>query len=284
MPSWPEGLSGFEPAVKSPSTIPENALYFVFDGQEIYQQFDASGSWIPLARLDPLMSEIPSDINNTSHYLGEWHGVACYALSAVLPKDKRAGLRSLFGKVEHHLFSLAGRALQVLDWYRTHKFCGRCGAKAEVHQSDRAMICAHCCVHSYPRLSPSIITLVHDEGRVLLARNHNFPKDMYSTLAGFVEPGESIEETVAREVREEVGVEVSDLEYIGSQPWPFPNSLMLGFFARYESGDIVLQEDEIADAQWFDCDALPTIPGPVAISRWLIDRYLHRRGISHVDH
>jgi NAD+ diphosphatase len=107
---------------------------------------------------------------------------------------------------------------------------------------------------------------------------------MYSTLAGFVEPGESIEETVAREVREEVGVEVSDLEYIGSQPWPFPNSLMLGFFARYKSGDIVLQEDEIADAQWFDCDALPTIPGPVAISRWLIDRYLHRRGISHVDH
>lgn len=281
MPSWPEVFSGFEPAVKSPSTIPANAVYFVFDGQEIYQQFDDSGNWRPVAMTDPLMSELSDDTKNASHYLGEWHGVACYTLSTDLPKGEKAGLRSLFGKAEHHLFSLAGRALQVLDWYRTHKFCGRCGAEAKLHQSDRAMICADCGVHSYPRLSPSIITLVHDEDRVLLARNHNFPAGMYSTLAGFVEPGESIEETVAREVKEEVGVVVSDLEYLGSQPWPFPNSLMLGFFARYESGDIVLQEDEIADAQWFDCDALPNIPGPVAISRWLIDRYLHRRGISH---
>ena len=101
---------------------------------------------------------------------------------------------------------------------------------------------------------------------------------MYSTLAGFVEPGESIEETVHREVFEEVGVKIKNLEYLGSQPWPFPNSLMLGFLAEYDSGDIVLQEEEIEDAQWFSCDDLPMIPGKAAISRWIIDTYLDRLG------
>tara|TARA_B100001971_G_C18048398_1_gene461458 strand:- start:398 stop:763 length:366 start_codon:yes stop_codon:yes gene_type:complete len=121
---------------------------------------------------------------------------------------------------------------------------------------------------------------VHRGAEVLLARNHNFPEGMYSTLAGFVDPGESIEETVLREVREEVGLKVGNLEYLGSQPWPFPNSLMLGFHAEYDSGDIVLQEDEIADAQWFALDNLPAIPGKMAISRWLIDDYLHRNGVT----
>jgi NAD+ diphosphatase len=114
---------------------------------------------------------------------------------------------------------------------------------------------------------------------VLLARGQRFPEGMYSTLAGFVEPGESIEETLIREVKEEVGVSVKNLEYHGSQPWPFPNSLMLGFHAEYDSGEIVLQEEEIADAQWFDCAQLPAIPGKVAISRWLIDAYLTRLGL-----
>lgn len=136
------------------------------------------------------------------------------------------------------------------------------------------MICEDCGIHAYPRLSPSIIVLIHQGDKVLLARNHRFPEGMYSTLAGFVEPGESIEETLVREVKEEVGVNVHNLVYQGSQSWPFPNSLMLGFHAEYESGDIVLQEDEIADAKWFDCHALPNIPGSVAISRWLIDAYL----------
>ena len=136
------------------------------------------------------------------------------------------------------------------------------------------MICDECGIHAYPRLSPSIIVLIHKGQQVLLARNHRFPEGMYSTLAGFVEPGESIEETLVREVKEEVGVNVHKLQYLGSQSWPFPNSLMLGFHAEYESGDIELQEEEIADAQWFDCSALPNLPGGVAISRWLIDAYL----------
>ena len=120
---------------------------------------------------------------------------------------------------------------------------------------------------------------MHKGDEVLLGRNHMFPEGLFSTLAGFVEPGESIEETVIREVKEEVGVNVNNLSYRGSQPWPFPNSLMLGFHAEYQSGDIVLQEDEIAEADWFPCTDLPLIPGKFAISRWLIDEYLSQRGI-----
>lgn len=136
------------------------------------------------------------------------------------------------------------------------------------------MICDDCGIHAYPRLSPSIIVLIHKDDSVLLARNQRFPEGMFSTLAGFVEPGESIEETLIREVKEEVGVDVGNLQYLGSQSWPFPNSLMLGFHAEYESGDIVLQEEEIADARWFHHSELPDIPGSVAISRWLIDAWL----------
>ena len=121
--------------------------------------------------------------------------------------------------------------------------------------------------------------LVHRGDEVLLGRNYMFPEGLFSTLAGFVEPGESIEETVIREVKEEVGVNVSNLSYRGSQPWPFPNSLMLGFHAEYQSGDIALQEDEIAEADWFNLTDLPLIPGKFSISRWLIDEYLSQRGI-----
>ncbi len=214
-----------------------------------------------------------------NHFLGSYGATACYAVEVDQGEDF-ANLRSLFGKADNFLFSLAGRAVQVLDWYRTHQYCGACGSKTVEHEKDRATHCESCREFFYPRLSPSIITLVHRGEDLLLARNHRFPEGMYSTLAGFVEPGESIETTLRREVKEEVGVTVGSLEYLGSQPWPFPNSLMLGFFAEYESGDFVLQEDEISDAQWFHYTDLPSIPGKVAISRWIIDTYLGRLGVD----
>lgn len=136
------------------------------------------------------------------------------------------------------------------------------------------MTCQDCRVINYPRLSPSIIVLVTRGDEMLLARNANWPTNMYSTLAGFVEPGESIEQTVHREVMEEVGLRVRNLRYFGSQSWPFPNSLMLGFHAEYEGGDIVCQPDEIADAQWFSKDTLPQTPPKTAISGWLIDEFI----------
>jgi NAD+ diphosphatase len=175
------------------------------------------------------------------------------------------------------VFYLAGRAQQVIDWHRSHRFCGRCGTENEEHANDRAKQCPSCGLISYPRLSPSIIVLVTRGDEMLLARNAQWPTNMYSTLAGFVEPGESIEQTVHREVLEEVGLRVERLRYLGSQSWPFPNSLMLGFHAEYAGGEIVCQEDEIADARWFSADDLPNIPPKTAISRWLIDDFINSR-------
>ena len=143
------------------------------------------------------------------------------------------------------------------------------------HAQDRAKHCASCGLINYPRLSPSIIVLVTRGDEMLLARNAAWPNGMYSTLAGFVEPGESIEQTVHREVFEEVGLRLGKLKYFGSQSWPFPNSLMLGFHAEYESGDIVCQEGEIADAQWFKPESLPQIPPKTAISGWLIEEFVN---------
>ena len=273
---WPEPAADFVSEVIAPEAY-QTGCYFVFKGSDILLRFDTAGQWQPMGHAEA------AQFNGTAskvHYMGRMADMPCFAVeTAGLEGETFGGLRSLFGHTDNLTFSLAGRAAQIVDWYRSHQFCGRCGLAAIEHSQDRAMICEVCKIHSYPRLSPSIIVLIHRQGEVLLARNQRFPQGMYSTLAGFVEPGESIEETLIREVKEEVGVNVTNLEYHGSQPWPFPNSLMLGFHAEYESGDIVLQEEEIADAQWFDCQQLPMIPGKVAISRWLIDAYLTRLGI-----
>lgn len=269
---WPEPNTEFVPGVSQPDHTDHEIRYFVFCGQDILQAFDAAGNWQPV-------EERPTDHLVSEHYLGTYGSTHCYVVE-VTEGGLFANLRSLFGKTDNFMFSLAGRATQVLDWYRTHQFCGSCGAKTTEHEVDRATYCGDCRETFYPRLSPSIITLVHRGEELLLARNHRFPEGMYSTLAGFVEPGESIENTLRREVKEEVGVSVGDLEYLGSQPWPFPNSLMLGFLAEYDAGDFVLQEEEISDAQWFHYTELPAIPGKVAISRWIIDTYLSRLGVD----
>lgn len=142
------------------------------------------------------------------------------------------------------------------------------------------MHCAQCEVHHYPRLSPSMIVLVAREDELLLARSPRFVSGVYSTLAGFVEPGESVEQCVSREVHEEVGVAVANVRYVGSQGWPFPHSLMLGFHADFAGGEIVMQAEEIEDAGWFHIDALPPLPAPRSIARYLIDLYVaQRRGL-----
>jgi NAD+ diphosphatase len=217
---------------------------------------------------------------HSEHYLGRFRGRCIYAVEAKggIPEGySAAGLRDWLGRVEPSVFYLAGRAQQVLDWHRSHRFCGRCGEEMEDHPNDRAKTCPSCHLISYPRLSPSIIVLVTRGEEMLLARNAQWPTNMYSTLAGFVEPGESIEQTVHREVLEEVGLKVGNLRYLGSQSWPFPNSLMLGFHAEYDGGDIVCQEEEIADARWFKADDLPNIPPKTAISRWLIDDFINQQ-------
>ncbi len=180
-------------------------------------------------------------------------------------------LRSLYGELPENLFAIAARAVQIVEWDRTHQYCGHCATPTIQLPTERAKRCPKCKLRQYPRLSPAVIMLVHKGSEILLARAPRFPGGMYSVLAGFVEPGESLEETVEREVREEVGIEIKNVRYFGSQPWPFPNSLMVGFIAEYASGTLVLEPTEIEAADWFAKDNLPPVPDKLSIARKLID-------------
>jgi NAD+ diphosphatase len=184
------------------------------------------------------------------------------------------GLRSLVEAFDEETFGVAGRASHVLDWWTTSRFCGRCGSRAERVGGEWCMRCPSCALTMYPRIAPAVIVLVRRGDEALLARNARFPLPFYSTLAGFSDIGETLEETLAREVFEEVGVRVKGLRYFGSQPWPFPHSLMLAFNAEWESGDIAVDNKEIADAGWYRADALPLVPPRASIARKLIDAWV----------
>jgi len=187
------------------------------------------------------------------------------------------GLRGLWGGLDEEAWKLAGRAVQLVEWDRNHRFCGRCATPTQRQTGELSRVCPHCGLHHFPRISPAVIVRIERGDQVLLARSPHFAPGVYSALAGFVEPGESLEETVLREVREEVGVTVTNLRYFGSQPWPFPNSLMVGFVADYESGELTPQPGEIEDAGWFTVDSLPGLPSRLSIARALIDEFIARR-------
>jgi len=209
-------------------------------------------------------------------YLGRLGGMQCWA--AELPRDAAApggmawsGLRPLYSVLDDAHFALAGRALQLVAWDRTHQFCGRCGTRTEAKAEERARVCPACKLSAYPRVAPAIMALIKRSQEILLARSPHFPPGMYSALAGFVEPGESLEQCLAREVREEVGVQVGNVRYFASQPWPFPHSLMVAFVCDWRGGEIAPQAGEIEDAKWFNVLHLPKLPSRISIARRLID-------------
>jgi NAD+ diphosphatase len=220
----------------------------------------------------------PSQLGLTvqrSVFLGSLHGEPSFA--AEVKADSPApdgmvweGLRALFMRYDDPLIAAAGRAVQLIDWDRDHQFCGRCGTPTLSHEHERGRECPSCGLVAYPRISPAMMALVKRGRQLLLARAPRFPEGMFSALAGFVEVGESVEDTLIREVREEVGVEVTNLRYFGSQSWPFPNSLMIAFVCDYGGGDIALEEGEIAEAAWFDVEVLPKIPPRISIAGRLI--------------
>ena len=182
-----------------------------------------------------------------------------------------ASLRQLVGRLDKPSWMLASRALQVLSWQKSNQFCGQCGVQMIENSTELQRKCPACGYFCYPQIAPAVIMAVHDTNRILLGRSAHFSPGIYSTLAGFVEAGETLEEAVQREVWEEVHVMVEDIRYIGSQPWPFPHSLMLGFTARYLRGELSLSGSELEDAKWFPLDALPPLPAPGTIARQLID-------------
>ncbi len=266
-------MSGpFTPSIEPPSALDAPALWFAFQGNQILIRREADRAHIPHVAhprelgLEPMREQ----------YLGALAEVHCFACE--LPADAPppegmvwSGLRGLFGLVDDATFALAGRAIQVMDWDRSHLYCGRCGTPTVIKAGERARQCPSCGQTHYPRIAPAVMALVRDGDRLLLARSPHFPPGMHSALAGFVEAGESLEQCLHREVKEEVGVEVTNLRYFSSQPWPFPHSLMIAFNCDYAGGEITPEPGEIEAASWFGVDRLPVLPNRINIARRLID-------------
>jgi NAD+ diphosphatase len=206
--------------------------------------------------------------------IGEWRGLPCWAAEVAelpaSPGGEWLSLRAAFAHLGMEGFALAGRGFQLLDWQRHHRYCGACATPTERLSGEFGMRCPVCELVAYPRISPAVMVVVKRDGRLLLARSARFSAGIYGALAGFVEPGETVEQCAAREVREEVGIEIANLRYFGSQPWPFPNSLMLAFVADYAGGDLRPDGQEIEAADWFAPDALPALPMPMSIAHQLI--------------
>ena len=186
-------------------------------------------------------------------------------------------LRNLLGRIPDSLFTICSRSIQLSDWKKNNQFCGICGSKMTNHETERAMFCECNNLMIYPRISPCVIVLVTKGEDLLLAHNKNFPGTFYSTLAGFIEAGESAESAIHREIYEEVKVTVKNIEYFGSQSWPFPSQLMLGYHAEYSDGDIKPDGVEIDKADWFNYKQLPQVPtGNISISGQLIESYIRK--------
>jgi len=277
--------NAFFSAVRSSSGSGDPAYWFIFRDFRLLVQNEDNETRVPRIKnlsdlgITPLRHQYLGFLDLPS---GPQH---CY--SAEVPESSIApdgmaylSLRRLFTKLDESMLALAGRAVQIVEWDRTHQFCGRCGIPVQHIPYERAKKCPQCGLTSYPRLSPAVIVSIERTGQngneLLLAHNRRHPAGFYSVLAGFVEPGETLEECVKREIREEVGIEVKNVRYFGSQPWPFPNSLMIAFTAEYAGGEIDLEEEEIEDAGWYMANALPSVPPPISIARQLIDTFIEK--------
>jgi NAD+ diphosphatase len=262
----------FKPDFTLPATEPARSLWFVFHEGRLLIKAGDGGQLIPHSRDLAKFDIFPI----RKQYLGTLDNLPCYAAELAHNRIVSDGfafedLRRLFGRLDEELIWVAGRANQLVDWNQSHQFCGRCGHATEDKHNERAKICPQCNLINYPRVSPAIIVAVIKDNQILLGSNRRFKNSFYSVLAGFAEPGESLEECVAREVNEEVGIVVKNIRYFGSQPWPFPNSLMVGFIADYAGGRINVDKSEIIEAAWYSARNLPPIPPKISIARQLID-------------
>ena len=274
-------MDGFVPAVEPPPEAGESeGWWFAFRQGDLLLVEGEAGDLLPLRTEDPAAAGLAVV---RRQYLGTIGGAPTW--SAELDADAQPppgatflGLRALFGRLPETLYAVAGRAAQIVAWERDHRFCGRCGTATEHAPGERARRCPACGLMAYPRVSPAVIVLIEKDDRILLARGHQFPSGRFGIVAGFVEAGESLEEAVAREVAEEVGLRLRDVRYWGSQPWPFPHNLMLGFRADWAAGEIEIAPSELAEAGWYGLNDLPNIPPKLSIARRLIDDWAARQG------
>ena len=269
----------FKPLVLFPAENNTSHIWFIFKNNKLllkklennilsYTKFsDIENFYNKLERKYPIGS-----LGNTTFFCGE------ITSSVSLPEDLiEIGLREAGSYLDEISYSMAGKAFQILDWDSKSNFCGRCGSKTKHKDNERAKVCPNCNLIDYPRTSPAIIVAVVKDGKLLLAHNARFNNNMYSLVAGFVDSNEILEDCVKREVFEEIGIKIKNIKYLNSQSWPFPNSLMVGFFAEYASGEINVDGIEIEHASWFDRDNLPTLPPKFTIARKIIDKYIENK-------
>lgn len=262
---------------ENPYSDAVGSLWFIIVGKKVMVLEKEDRLTIPIIKDIEALGLRPVSI----HRLGVCQGIDCFAADIETIEDipegmVLKGIWGMFNQVDPMTFNLILKAVHLVEWQRNERFCGRCGSKTEPQRDMRAMICPSCGRVVFPRISPAIIVLVSKGSKILLARERRFKDGMYSVLAGFVEPGETLEDTVRREVKEEVGIEIKDIRYFGSQPWPFPDSLMIAFTAEYLEGEISIDEREIIHADWFDWDSLPFIPGKISIARHMIDWFIEK--------
>jgi NAD+ diphosphatase len=253
-------------------------LFLAFRGRDLLVRLEGGRALVPDAAAWPALGL--AAVRENEILVGEARALALELAPDAQPPPGLGfeNLRSLHLLLDEDVLGLALRAVQIVEWDRGNQFCPRCAGVVERVAGEHAKRCAPCGTSTYPRLSPAVIVLVERGDRVLLARTARFPWPMYSTLAGFVEAGETLEAAVHREIREEAGIEVRDLRYFGSQSWPFPDSLMIAFNAVHAGGELRPDPAELSDAGWFEVDALPLVPPRISISRRLIDDWVRRRG------
>lgn len=267
----------FIPDIGWPENRIDTELWFVFNEKNIFIKKTDTSITIPCLNdfkdLENLLS--------TKHYLGKLHGIPCFCgeithENCIIPELNLIPLRDSAQLLDEELFYIAGKASQIIDWSNNFKYCGRCGNTTELVLNERAKKCSNCGLINYPTISPAIIVAITRGHEILLAHNKSFPEGLHSLIAGFVEPSETLEDCVKREIFEEVGVKVKNIKYFGSQPWPFPNSTMICFFAEYESGEIKVDGKEITNAGWFSKDNHPLLPAPHTVARKMINSFLFK--------
>lgn len=268
----------FIPAIQPRPDRDRTTLWFIFNQNKLLVKSENGSCALPdAARIaatgrDPEPKVFLGFLGERPCYAGGWEA------DDTLPAScEWMDLRGLPGVMGEELFWIAGRANHLLDWDRSHRFCGRCGGPMEDKSDERAKHCPACGLVNYPRLNPAVIVAVIKDDQILLARNNRFRGPFYSVLAGFVEPGETLEQCVEREIREEVGLSVKNIRYFGSQPWPFPNSLMVGFTADYAGGSIVVDNAELMEAGWFSAESLPALPSKISMAWKLIEWFVNTR-------
>ncbi|MBT29513.1 MAG: NAD(+) diphosphatase [Thalassobius sp.] len=261
----------FIPGFKPDINIKETSYIVFYDGKLMINKTQENAEYI--------FNDLPPYFLESSHkqqHLGSLHQRNCKIIGLrdipeALDNFEFVSVRSLFGQITEAELLMAGRANQIITWATTHHFCGKCGTPTENKPDELAIICPNCSTTYYPTISPAIIVAIVKDGKILLGHSARFKGKFYSVLAGFLEIGETFEQCVAREVKEEAGVNIKNIKYFGSQPWPFPSSMMVGFTAEWDSGDIVLHDEELDDAGWFSPDDMPNTPGTYSIAGRLIE-------------